>query len=271
MGGKVLRCAGAALLAGLFLAATTSRGQATAADPSGPSDPSANAFTYATELIPDRDSGDLAVLFSEAPPADENSEPKPQKPIPLDAQTVELPLDLPYQPITGRQRVGWVIQSALWPQRMFAGVITGAGGTGLDRPREDGTHWGGFAERFGVRLTGVATSNVAEAGFGALWGEDPRYFPVPEYSFGGRVRNVIKMTFLGRRPDGHFGPAYARFIAIPGTNFLTNAWRPDSESNITDALLRTAEGFTGHMLSNAWLEFWPQTKAYLFHRHDREP
>ena len=187
------------------------------------------------------------------------------------ATTTPLDQSAPYEPITARERFGWGVRSAIWPEHLVAGVIMAGGGTGLNRPHEDGTHWGGFAERFGVRLTGVATSNVMEAGFGALWGEDPRYFRVPELSYSARVKNVIMMAFLARRPDGHFAPAYARFIAIPGNNFLTNAWRPDSEANVHDAVLRSLGGFAGRIVSNAWNEFWPQTKAYLFHRRDRQP
>ena len=189
-----------------------------------------------------------------------------QNPVPLNPSTVEPPLHLPYEPITSQQRLGWIIRTTLWPQHLVGGVITSAAGTGLDHPREDGPHWGGFGERFGVRLTGVATSNVMEAGIGALWGEDPRYFRVPEDSFGGRVKNVIEMTFLARRRGGNFAPAYARYIAFSGNNFLSNAWRPDSEADVEHALLRTAEGFAGHLLSNAWLEFWPSAKQRLFHR-----
>jgi len=174
----------------------------------------------------------------------------------------------PYHPITGRQRLRWVITETIGPQHLAGGVITAAFGTAVDRPKEDGTHWGGFAERYGVRLTGVATSNVMEASIGALWGEDPRYFRNPDESFGARVKSVIKQTFVARRPDGNFAPAYARYIAYSGSNFLANTWRPDSEANNHDAVLRTLEGFAGRMSSNAWDEFWPDVKTHVFH-HNR--
>ena len=41
----------------------------------------------------------------------------------------------------------------------------------------------------------------------------------------------MKTTFTAPRPDGHYAPAYARFIAIPGSNFLSNTWRADSEAD----------------------------------------
>src|SRR6185437_942764 len=239
----------------IFFAGTLIFGAAAARGQTLASDQPANTFTHTNALNPTSDFSDL--LLPDAP--------TPVVSAPVDAQSA------PYTPITGHERLTWIVKGTLWPQHLAGGVITAAMGTALNRPREDGPHWGGFGERFGVRLTGVAPSNVMEAGIGALWGEDPRYFPVPEDSFGARVKNVIKMTFLARRPDGNFAPAYARYMAFSGNNFLTNAWRPDSEANVHDAVLRTLEAFAGRMGANAWDEFWPQAKSYIFHRGNRQP
>src|SRR2546427_11720431 len=76
-----------------------------------------------------------------------------------------------------------------------------------------------------MRLTGVSTGNAMEVGFGAFWGEDPRYFRAPDEAFGGRVRNIIKMTFVARRQDGNQAPAYARY-ATPGKIFSRTAGAP---------------------------------------------
>jgi hypothetical protein len=240
----------AIFLAGaLMFGAAAARGQTLAPDQP------ANTSNYTSALIANADAGDS--LLPDAP--------MPIASAPVGTQSA------PYQPITGQERLIWMVKNTLWPQHLAGGVITSGVGTALNHPREDGPHWGGFGERFGVRLTGVATSNVMEAGIGALWGEDPRYFPVPEDSFGQRAKNVIKMTFLARRPDGNYEPAYARYIAVTGNNFLSNAWRPDSEADVQHALIRTAEGFAGRMGANAWDEFWPQAKSYIFHRGNHQP
>jgi hypothetical protein len=172
----------------------------------------------------------------------------------------------PYRPITARERLSWLITDTIGPTHLSGGLVTSAFGTALDRPREYGPGWPGFGERFGIRLSGVSTSNIMEAGAGVLWGEDPRYFRVPDESFGARLRNVTKQTFLARRRNGNFAAAYARLIAIPGNNFLSNTWRPDSEANNHDAVLRTLEGFAGRMSANAFEEFWPDITTHLFHR-----
>ena len=118
-----------------------------------------------------------------------------------------------------------------------------------------------------MRLTGISVGNAMEAGLGSLWGEDPRYLHASE-TFGGRVKNVFKMTFLAVNRNGQTMPAYARYIAIPGNNFLSNTWRDPSEANTSSALIRTGLGFLGRLSGNAFEEFWPDVKNRVFH-HDQ--
>lgn len=113
------------------------------------------------------------------------------------------------------------------------------------------------ALQFGVRISGVHASRT-----------DPRYFRVPDEHFNARVMNIVKQTFAARRRDGTFAPAYARFMAIPANNFLSNTWRPDSEANNHDAVLRSLEGFAGRMAANAFEEFWPDVRTNVFRRND---
>jgi len=102
-----------------------------------------------------------------------------------------------------------------------------------------------------------------EAEIGAVWGEDPRYFRASNKRFNARVMNIVRRTFTARRRNGTFGLAYARFVAVPANNVLSNAWRPDSEANNHDAVLRSLGGFAGRMAANAFEEFWPDlTRTY---------
>jgi hypothetical protein len=172
------------------------------------------------------------------------------------------------EPITVVQRLRWVAVSTLGWQSLAWGVVSAGIGTAENHPQEYGTHWDGFADRYGIRLSGIVTSNVTEAGLGAIWGEDPRYKREPEKSFGGRVESVIYQTFFTRKSGGDFSPAYARFIAIPGSNFMSNTWRVKDEADTAHALERTGYGFAGAMGGNAFHEFWPDVKSHLFHHGD---
>jgi len=169
-----------------------------------------------------------------------------------------------YQPITSSQRSGWLVKSTVGPTSLLlAGPLSAAIGTARNIPSEYGTHWDGFGKRNGMRLTGIATGNLIEAGLGAVWGEDPRYFHSPTRGVWPRVKYVIRTTFLAPHRDGRWHPAYARFAGDIGNNFLSNTWRADSISNSKDALGRTMLGFVGKLAGNAFSEFWPDLKKHL--------
>jgi hypothetical protein len=174
-------------------------------------------------------------------------------------------LHRPYQPFTGKQRLHWLLDGTIGPKTLTVGIFSSAISTAENSPKEYGGTWEGFGKRYGMRLTGTATSNTIEAGFGSMWGEDPRYFRTEGEPFKGRVRNVVVMAFLAHNREGEVRPAYARWIAIPGSNFLSNTWRADSEATTGAALRRTLWGFLGQMGSNAFSEFWPDFHRRVLH------
>jgi len=157
----------------------------------------------------------------------------------------------------------WFVVSTIGPQSLAAGVLSAGWGTAFNSPEEYGTHWDGFAKRYGMRLTGVSTGNAIEASLGMAWGEDPRYFASPDRNFWARVSHAADLTFRTRRSDGNLHPAFARYTGNVGNNFLSNTWRVDSESSVGSALTRTAVGFAGKFGSNLFEEFWPTVLAKI--------
>ena len=172
-----------------------------------------------------------------------------------------------YEPITASDRMRWFALRSFGPASLTGGVISTGFGTLRDRPREYGPHWEGFGDRYGMHMTGVVTGNAMEAGLGALWGEDPRYPRDSGQPFGNRVGHVVKWTFLARDRNGNTMPAYARFAATAGNNFLSNTWRESSEADTSHALERTLLGFVARMSGNAFKEFWPDVSSRVFRRN----
>ena len=164
------------------------------------------------------------------------------------------------EPISHGERWKWAVTSTIGPASLAGGLVSAGLGTWMDQPREYDTNWKGFGKRYGMRLTGVSVSNTMEAGLGAVWGEDPRYPRAEGQPFKNRVAHVVKMTFLAPYREGQIGPAYERYAAIGGNNFISNAWRADSEATVDRAAIRIGLGFLGRMASNAFLEFWPDVK-----------
>ncbi len=142
-------------------------------------------------------------------------------------------------------------------QSLASGVFSAGISTATNSPHEYGPHWSGFADRYGMRLTGISVGNGMEAGLGSIWGEDPRYFRAANEPFKSRVKNVIDLTFRAYGKDGERHLAYARYSADLGNNFLSNTWREPSESDWQHALIRSAEGMGGRALSNTFKEFSP--------------
>ena len=161
--------------------------------------------------------------------------------------------------ITPDERLDWFVESTIGVKSLLTGIFSAGMSTWVDQPHEYGPHWSGFAKRYGMRLTGVSVGNAMEAGLGHLWGEDPRYLRAGTGSFMSRVGHAGKLTVLARRGDG-LRPAYARYAAVPGNNFISNAWRAPSASSVNDALLRTALGFSGRFAGNLFEEFWPDIR-----------
>ncbi len=170
----------------------------------------------------------------------------------------------PYKPMDGKGRLIWFTSSTVGATSLLAaGPFSAGWGTLRNAPPEYGPQWEGFGKRYGMRLTGVATSNAMEAGIGAFIGEDPRYFRHGG-GFKDRTKHIIFSSFTARNREGKTVPAYARYAAVTGSNFLSNTWRVESETSVGDALSRTAFGFLGRMSGNAFLEFWPDVHRIVF-------
>jgi hypothetical protein len=172
-----------------------------------------------------------------------------------------------YEPVTGAGRVKWFAVTTAGPLSLLAeGPISAGWDTMLNTPKEYGPHWEGFGKRYGMRLTGLSVQNAMEATVGALWGEDPRYFPSPNRGFGPRAKYVIRSIFVAPHRDGRWHPAYARFVGNVGSSFISSTWRVPSENGMGNAALRVFWGVVGDLGGHAFWEFWPDVKQKVFRR-----
>jgi len=161
-------------------------------------------------------------------------------------------------PIDNSERAKWLLSENLAPLVLLENVAVGGVYTLSNSPKEYGPHWDGFGIRVGMVTAEFGVKSVMEAGLGSIWGEDPRYDRTEGQALPTRLGHVIKMTFLARNRNGEIMPAYSRYLAIPGSSFLSNEWRPDSEATLGNAAVRTGLGFLTRMGENAWKEFRPR-------------
>jgi hypothetical protein len=169
-------------------------------------------------------------------------------------------------PITGGRRAEWAFQSTFGITALASTAIGAGWDTLLDHPREYSTQWDGFGKRAGMRASTTAARSIMEAGFSAIWDEDPRYHRAAGQPFQNRLANIFKMSVMARDSDGRPMPAYSRFIAIPASSFLSNTWRAPSDAGTSAAMARIGTGFLGRLAGNAWGEFWPDIRRRIFHK-----
>ena len=167
------------------------------------------------------------------------------------------------QPFDAANRFRWAVKASLGPGPLLANAVASGIGTAANVPREYGAHWDSFGHRYGNRVLTGATSAAIEVAAGSLWGEDPRYVPAAGKPLGRRLTNVVISAFVARDRRGRVMPAYGRYVAYSGTTFLSNEWRPDSETALGDTLVRIPMSFATRMAKNALSEFLPDVYKHL--------
>ncbi len=203
-----------------------------------------------------------------------------QEPVAADStgQTAAAPADpaaVPtadaYVPISPSQRIFWTIDGTVGPQSLGTGVFTSAWQTAWNTPDEWGQSWSGFGKRYLEREADVAISNTLEAGFGAIWGEDPRYIKAPHGSIRSRLGWAAKTVLLAPRRDGHLAPAWGRYAGNTLNNLIENTYLPPSFTTPGQTIWRSASGLASRLIYNVWEEFWPDLSDRWFGPHAGPP
>ncbi len=211
----------------------------------------------------------LALVLALAPARARAQEtPSFEPPVAIDSAQTSVsqtpPLStMSYVPITGLQRVDWIVVGTIGPRSLAVGVLADAWQTGFNVPEEWGRSWSGVGKRYLEREADVAISSTIEAGAGAIWGEDPRYVPSGRRGLWPRVRYALKTVVLAQRPDGHLAPAWGRYAGNVFNNVIENAWLPPSMTTPGQTALRSVNGFLGRASGNLFDEFWPDVRRRL--------
>jgi hypothetical protein len=169
-----------------------------------------------------------------------------------------------YQPITGRERVDWIVVGTIGVRSLaIVGPLSAAWNTAWNSPEEWERTWSGFGKRYAQREADVAISNTIEAGLGALWHEEPRYIRSGRKGIMPRARYAMKTVLLAQRPDGRLAPAWGRYAGNTLNNLIENAWLPPSVTTPGQTGARMGLGFLSRLGGNLWEEYWPDVRARL--------
>jgi hypothetical protein len=150
-------------------------------------------------------------------------------------------------------------------------LLSSAASAGINQWRDASTEWGqgaaGLGRRFGYGLAGNAASNVIEFSVSALRHEDTRYVRSQESGFWRRAGYIIVHTYIVPNERRHSTLAVSRLVGAYGSAFIANTWYPARLTTPGEAILRGTWSAAADMGNSAFLEFWPDIRRKVFHRH----
>jgi len=172
----------------------------------------------------------------------------------------------PYEAPSVGQKAEVFAYRVISPNSLAKSAVTAGLNQWRDSPPEWGQGMAGYGRRYGHKIA----TRGAESGIGfvtaAALHEDPRYFRLSEGTFGERIRHALKSTFVTHKDDGGQGPSIWRFTSNYGAQFVSNAWRPESETQVGETLRRGTVSIGYDAATNLFKEFWPDIRRRVF-RH----
>ena len=162
-------------------------------------------------------------------------------------------------PMSGKDKVCY-----WWTQSFNAQMLFGAAfNSALDPLINNSTnkYWGqgidGFSRRFGTRVTQSMAKGTGQAVFGAIFKEDPRFYPSRKEKFWPRVGFALTHTLIVKNDQGHQQFSAGRAAGAFSSGFSGMAWTPDPINSPRDALVRSGTSMGGVVAGSFWKEFQP--------------
>ena len=172
-----------------------------------------------------------------------------------------------YEPLSVKAKARVFGGRIISPASLGKSAFTAGINQWRDSPEEWEQGMSGYAKRFGHKVATRGAENAIGFAVAAPLKQDPRYFRSGEGGALHRTRHALMWTITTRTDDGGRAPAYWRFAGNFGASFVSNAWRPDRQTNMRDTMVRGTVSVGYDALSNVVKEFWPEIRRTVF-RHD---
>jgi hypothetical protein len=183
-----------------------------------------------------------------------------------------VPAGVPYQPLSTKEKARLQLLSTFQPETLARVAVTAGFATMRDSPEEwpqtiNAYQWR-FADRIGQRLVYKQVQFTVGS---LLLGEDPRYFESANRSTWGRVCNAFKQTWVVRRDNGEWAPAYGTFAGAYAASVVSSRWQPESRREWDDMLRRGSMQIAFQFGNNLAREFFPDLRKWVNGRRGKSP
>jgi hypothetical protein len=133
-----------------------------------------------------------------------------------------------------------------------------------------GSDSGAFGERLGaIALREASLRFFSDSLMPTLTHEDPRYFRKAYGGVKARGWYAVERILVNQRDDGSKGFNYSDTIGRLAGSGLTMTYYPHPSANYRVALSGWGFSLAGAAGNNLLLEFWPDVRDKLFHRHKK--
>jgi hypothetical protein len=167
-----------------------------------------------------------------------------------------------YSPLTLNEKWLFAVSQTFGPSRLVGYAMHTIFDYAFDLPHQ----WGRDSNSWGVRVaSNFGTSLIRhdlQFAVQALDHEDPRYFRSNLHGGMKRTKYAFIHTFLVRRDNQTWMPAYSLFIADYGMPYLVRQWRPANMHPLT-GFEAGSMGLGVAVGSNVFNEFLPDLKKKL--------
>jgi hypothetical protein len=175
-------------------------------------------------------------------------------------------------PLTTHDKLMFWAHETVTPTGWFPIAFSAGWGQLTNDDPKYGTDSAAFGERLGAAALRVTSFRFfSDSLMPAITHEDPRYFRKAYGSIWVRGFYAASQVVVTRRDTGEITPDYSSIVGHLGGSALTMTYYPAVSSNARVVFQTFGWAMLGEAGGNVFLEFWPDVRDAVFHRHRRAP
>lgn len=173
-------------------------------------------------------------------------------------------------PLSTRDKMLFWLHEEARPVSLAPAFLSAGWGQLTDGDPKYGTDSGAFGERLGAAALREASARLfSDSLMPVVTHEDPRYYRKAHGGITARGLYAAKRVFVTQRDDGSSGFNYSKTFGNLGAEALAVTYYPEPSANAKVVFSGWLWSFAGSAASNVFLEFWPDARDAIFHRHRR--
>lgn len=181
------------------------------------------------------------------------------------------PAELPYRPLTARQKFRHFARSLYSPYTFASGIYDATWNQATGAEYRYGGGMEGWGKRLGCAYADAATGQLfGYFVFPALLRQDPRYFPMYHGSILARLKHAVSRVVLTRGDDGNTQFNASGLLGMAATSAAENLWLPAGNRSPVDTADRMLGSVQGAATAYVLREFTPDF-LHFFSRHAPKP